>query len=129
MSVFSWIGELFGPVADLVDNIHDSDEEMGNIAVKQAEIKAKVAEIESKVATKVLALQQASLEANAKVAMSEQEHGNWLSKGWRPIASLSMVGILMATGFGAIEYKELLVQVCGGFLGIYGVGRSWEKKK
>ncbi len=129
MSIFSWVSSLFGPVADLVDELHFSGEEEGNLKVKMAEIKAKMAEMESKVATKVLALQQASLEANAKVAMAEQQHGNWLSKSWRPIASLSMVAILIATGFDVIEYKTLLVQVCGGFLGIYGVGRSWEKKK
>ena len=129
MSVFSWIGSIFSPAADLIDNLHSSDEEMGNIEVKKQEIRAKLAEIEARVSTKVLDLQNAALEANSKVAMSEQKHGNWLSKSWRPIASLSMVGILMATGFGVIEYKELLIQVCGGFLGIYGVGRSWEKKK
>ena len=129
MSVFNWLGDLFSPIADLVDNLHDSDEELGNIEVKKQEIRAKVAEIEARVATRVLDLQNAALEANSKVAMSEQQHGNWLSKSWRPVASLSMVAILLSTGFGVIEYKELLVQICGGFLGIYGMGRSWEKKK
>lgn len=129
MSIFSFIGDLFKPAADLVDELHYSGEERGNIEVKKAELQNKLAEIEARVATRVLDLQNAALEANAKVAKAEQEHGNWLSKSWRPIASLSMVGILLSTGFGVIEYKELLVQICGGFLGIYGIGRSWEKKK
>lgn len=129
MSILSWISGIFKPAADLVDELHFSGEEKGNIEVKKQEIKAKIAEMESKVATKVLGLQQAAMEANAKVAMAEQMHGNWLSKSWRPVASLVMVGILVGMGFGVIEYKELLIQVCGGFLGIYGVGRSWEKKK
>ena len=129
MDVFGWISGLFQPVADLVDNLHDSDEEMGNIAVKKAEIDARLAEIQAKVSTQVLTLQTKAMEANAKVAIAEQQHGNWLSKSWRPIASLSMVVILLAVGFDVIEYKELLVKICGGFLGIYGMGRSWEKKK
>jgi hypothetical protein len=129
MSIFNWIGSLFKPAADLVDDLVYSGEERGNIEVKKQEIKAKIAEIEAKVATRVLDLQNAALEANAKVAMSEQQHGNTFSKIWRPIASLCMVSILMLTGFGVIEYKELLVQISGGFLGIYGIGRSYEKGK
>ena len=127
MSIFSWISGLFQPAADLIDEIHFSGEEKGNIEVKKQELQAKMAEIEARVSTRVLDLQNAALEANMKVAVAEQQSGNWLSKSWRPIASLAMVSILVSMGFGVIEYKELLIQVCGGFLGIYGIGRSWEK--
>jgi len=129
MSIFSFLGSLFSPLADTIDNLHDSEEELGQIAVKKAELRNKLAEIEAKVSTKMMELQSQSIEANAKMAVAEQQHGNTLSKSWRPITSLCMTGILVAMGFDLIAYKPLMVQICGGFLGIYGIGRSVEKKK
>lgn len=121
MSLFSFIGSMFGPATTLIDEIVTTEEE-------RLTLKAKLAEIEAKVSVKMMELQQAVIESNAKVAAAEQEHGNWLSKSWRPICSLGMMGILVAMGFGIIEYKELMVQIAGGFLGIYAIGRSVEKK-
>ncbi len=129
MSLFNFIGNLFKPAADLIDDIHTSEEERGNIEIKKQELKAKMAEIEARVSTKVLELQTAALDANTKVAQAEQAHGNWLSKSHRPITSLAMMSILVSMGFGVIDYNELLAQIAGGFLGIYGLGRSYEKSK
>jgi hypothetical protein len=129
MSLFSWISELFEPAAKIVDDLHFSGEEKAKWKAKQAELRNKLAEIESRVATKVLALQEKSLEANMKVAIAEQQSGNWLSKSWRPVCSLCMMGLLVAMGFEVIPYKDFLAKVAGGFLGIYGMGRTWEKKK
>jgi len=127
VSIFSFLGSIFKPAADLIDDLHTSDEEMGNIEVKKQELKAKMAEIEARVTTKIVELQTASLEATTKMEVAAQKHGNWLSKSWRPICSLGMMGILVGMGFDLIEYKPLMVQVAGGFLGIYGIGRSFEK--
>jgi hypothetical protein len=129
MSLFSWIGELFEPATKIVDELHYSGEEKGKIEIRKAELKNKLAEIESRVSTKLLELQEKSLDANMKVAIAEQKHGNWLSKSWRPVCSIGMLALLLGMGFGAIEFNTLLAQIAGGFLGIYGMGRSWEKKK
>jgi hypothetical protein len=128
MSIFNFLSGIFKPAAELIDNLHSSDEEMGNIEVKKRELLAKMAEVEAKVTTKVIELQTASMEANAKVAISEQVSGSTISKNWRPVASLAMVSILIAMGFDLVPYKPLMVQIAGGFLGIYGIGRSYEKK-
>lgn len=130
MSLFSFIGDLFKPAADLVDNLHTSDEERGEIEIKLQQLKANLAEIESKVAIKMLELQQASLDAQAKMAQAEQQHGNFLSKSWRPLTSLVMVGIVVAMAFNKIPYNELMLQIAGAFLGIYGFARSkYDKQK
>lgn len=129
MGIFSFLGSIFSPLTDLVDNLHTSDEERGELEVKKRQISAKIAEIEAQVTTKIVELQTKAMEANAKMAVAEQQHGNWLSKSWRPIASLCMTAILVGMGFDVIPYKPLMVQVAGGFLGIYGIGRSIEKKK
>lgn len=129
MSILSFLGSIFKPAVDLVDELHDSEEELGNIEIKKAELHNKLAEIESKVGLKLMDLQSKALDMQTKIAVAEQEHGNTLSKSWRPIASLAMTGLLVAMGLDFIQYKPLLVQVAGGFLGIYGLGRSYEKAK
>lgn len=129
MSIFSFISSIFQPAVDLVDELHTSEEEIGNIQIKKAELSNKLAEIEYKVVAQMMELQSKSLEANAKMAVAEQQHGNWLSRSWRPVASLAMTGLLVGMGMDFIVYKPLMVQIAGGFLGIYGIGRSWEKKQ
>ena len=129
MGIFDFIGNLFKPAADVVDDLHFSGEEKGNSEVKKAELKNKLAEIENKVSVKMMDLQSQAITANAKVAEAEQKHGNMLSKTWRPICSLCLMGMLIAMGFEIIPYKDFLAKVAGGFLGIYGMGRSYEKGK
>src|SRR6056300_1624893 len=96
MSLFDWIGSLFSPVSDLVDELHYSGEEEANAKAKMAELKNKLAEIEAKVATRTLELQSQIIEANSKIAVAEQQSGNWLSKSWRPICSFgSFISLVM----------------------------------
>lgn len=122
MSLFNFLGSVFKPVADLVDNVHTSDEE-------RMMLRNQLAQIEAQVSIKMMELQSSVIEANSKMAIAEQEHGNLLSKSWRPLVSLALTGILVAMGFGVIEFNDLLAQISGAFLGIYGVGRSMEKRK
>lgn len=129
MDIFNWINSIFKPAADLIDELHFSGEEKGNIEVKKQELKNKLAEMEFLFSTKAVELQTKAMEAQSQMAIAEQQHGNWLSKSWRPVASLAMVILLMLMGLGFVEYKELIAQIAGGFLGIYGIGRSYEKGK
>ena len=122
MSLLTLIGSIFKPAADLVDEVHVSDEERGRL-------RNQLAEIEAKVSIRVMDLQAKVIDANAKIAIAEQQHGNALSKSWRPIVSLGMMALLLAMGSGIIPLNELLAQIAGGFLGIYGIGRSMEKSK
>lgn len=122
MSLFGFLGSIFKPAADLVDELHVSDEERGIL-------RNKLAEIEAKVSIKMMDLQSEMINANAKVAESEQKHGNWLSKSWRPLTSIGMLGILVGMAYGFVPINEMLMQISGGFLGIFAVGRSYEKKK
>jgi len=120
--MISSILNIFKPAADLIDNLHTSEEEKG-------QIKTKLAEIEAKVATRLMDLQSKVVDSNAKIAVAEQEHGNTFVKMVRPIISLGCFSILMLTGFEVIPEKELILQICGGYLGFYGYLRTTEKKK
>jgi hypothetical protein len=129
MSVLALLSGIVKPLGDAIDSIFTSDEERGEIEVKKAELKAKLAELEQKVATRMLDLQGQALEANAKVAVAEQTSGNWLSKSHRPLTSLAMTTLLVAMAFEFIPYNDTIAKLAGGFLGLYGVGRSYEKTK
>jgi len=129
MGLLSFIGDIFKPASDLVDELHFSGQEKGELENKKAELSNRLAEIESKVSVKLMDLQSQAIDANAKVAVQEQLSGSALSKNWRPITSLLLVGMLIAMGFEIIPYKDFLAKVAGGFLGIYGMGRSYEKGK
>lgn len=120
--MLSSILNIFKPAADLIDNLHTSEEEKG-------QIKTKLAEIEAKVSTKMMELQSKVIDANAKIAVAEQEHGNTFVKMVRPIISLGCFIILMLTGFEIIPEKELIIKICGSYLGFYGALRTYEKKK
>ena len=128
-SIFFCIGELFKPAADFLDDIQYSGEEKAAAKAKQAELRNVLAEIESKVATKTLDLQSQIIEANSKIAIAEQQHGNWLSKSWRPLCSLGSFVALVAMGIGWMPWNQFLATIFGSFLGIYTGARSWEKKK
>lgn len=129
MSVFSWIGDLFGPISDTIDDLHYSGEEKAEAKAKQAELKNKLAQIEAQVATRTLDLQSQIIDANSKIAIAEQQHGNWLSKSWRPVCSLGSFAMLMLMGTGIVPFNDFLAVIFGSFLGVYTGARSWEKKK
>lgn len=129
MNLFGFLGEIFKPAVQLVDELHTSTEEKGQIKIRLSELKNEMAKIEANVATKMLELQSKSLEANAQIAISEQQAGNFLSKSWRPLCSMGCFAIIFGMSYGVLKYDELIIQVCGAFLGIYGFGRSMEKKK
>ena len=122
MSLFAFLGSIFKPAADLIDELHVSDEERGIL-------KNKFAEIEARVSIKTLELQQLLVESNSKIAIAEQKHGNWYVKSVRPTISLGCFCLLVLTGFEIIPYKELIIQISGMYLGFYGGLRTFEKVK
>jgi len=129
MSIFSFLGDIFKPAAQLIDDIHTSKEELGNIEIKKAELRNKLAEIEAQVSSKILDLQSQIIDANAKIAIQEQVSGSVISKNWRPVCSIIFVGLLVAMGLGVIQYNQFLAGIAGSFLGIYTGLRSLVDKK
>ena len=121
MSWFNTIANFFKPIADVVDNLHTSEEE-------KMVLRNQLAQIEAQVATKLMELQMKALEATSQVAIAEQQHGNFLSKTWRPITSYIFVGIILAMCMGKIEYRDEVVNMGMIFLGVYAGGRSLEIK-
>ena len=124
--VLGFIKGIFKPAADLVDEIHTSDEE-------RLTLKARMMEIESAVSAKFVEYAQKIAELQAAIIKSETESGNWLTKSWRPITMLNFLLLINLYWFGIVPENmgpdtiNLLLEIIKWGLGGYVVGRSVEK--
>ena len=119
------IAGLFKPAAELIDNLHTSEEERLKQQAAQLEVQLAVAlqfvEYEAKIAA-----QKASI-VQAEVA------GSGIKAWWRPITMLTFLVLAVADAFGVVTWASgkpladeawTLLQLG---LGGYVVGRSAEK--
>lgn len=122
MSIWKAVTGLFQPVADLVDNLHTSEEE-------RLTIKAKVFELQTQTATEIMAYERQLLDSQSKVTMAEAQGQSWLQRNWRPITMLTFLILVVCDSFGLLAFRLAddawtLLQIG---LGGYVVGRSVEK--
>lgn len=126
MNLLSFVGEIFKPAAELVDNMHTSTEE-------KLQMKAVMLEQQIGMLEYALDYEQKQLETRASIIEAEAKSDSWITRSWRPITMLSFVGAILAYWFGltpdtippeAINDMFTLVQLG---LGGYVVGRSAEK--
>ena len=125
MSVFSSIGGfisgIFKPAADLVDNLHTSDEEKG-------QIRAELAKIQAGVLNKSMELEKARFDAMSKVQIAESQSTHKITAIWRPICSIAIVSVIILSSFGIIPKPDKeFYDLARIFLGVYSGGRSLEK--
>ncbi len=121
MGLFDFIGNIFKPASDLVDNLHTSDEE-------KLELRNKLAEIEGKALAKLTELEQSRLEAMSKVQTAEANSKHVITATWRPISSIAMVTVIILASFGIIPQPDAnFYDLAQLFLGAYAGGRSLEK--
>lgn len=124
--LFGVVKAIFKPAADLVDEIHTSDEE-------RLTLKARLMEIESAVSAKMVEYAQKIAELQASIIKSETESGNWLTKSWRPVVMLNFLLLINLYWFGIVPENMTeatvlsLLEIIKWGLGGYVVGRSVEK--
>ncbi len=122
MGVLSFISDIFKPAAELIDNIHDSGEEM-------LTLKTELVKIENQLSLKILEYESKLMEAQASVIRAEATGQSWIQRNWRPVTMLTFLVLVVLDTFGVFhtelnEKAWLLLQIG---LGGYVVGRSAEK--
>ena len=122
MNVLSLIGQIFKPAADLIDNLHTSEEE-------KLQQKAILLQMQTDFLVQGLNYEQAQLEAKAAIITGEAKSSNLLVSSWRPITMLTFLVLVVCDSFGWLanplaEQAWTLLQIG---LGGYVVGRSVEK--
>lgn len=87
MAVPAWLAGLFQPVADLIDNLHTSKEEKGQIELAMTGALSSAAE-------KVMEYETKLAEAQSKIIIAEAQGQSWLQRNWRPLTMLTFVFVI-----------------------------------
>lgn len=120
--ITSAITGIFKPAAELIDNLHTSEEE-------KLTLKNELTKVESSLISRVLETQESMMQNQAQTIIAETKSDSWLSRSWRPIIMLMfgiMIGVDSVTSipFELDQYGyEVLYLGIGGYIG----GRSVEK--
>jgi len=122
MDIVGLIGTIFKPAAQLIDELHTSDEE--RLAHKE-----RLLEVQAVAMQTVFDYEKANLESRAEIVNSEAQSDHWIVAAWRPLVMLSLTALVIVDSFGWLANPLsaeawLLLQIG---LGGYGVGRSCEK--
>lgn len=117
---------IFRPAAELIDNLHTSDEE-------KIDAKTRLLEVEAAVLTKAYDYEARALEAKSRIVAAEAASEHWLAAVWRPITMLTFLVLVVLDSFGVLELASgnslpdeawLLLQIG---IGGYVVSRGVEK--
>lgn len=122
MGIIELIGGIFKPAAELVDELHTSDEE-------RLKHKERLLEVQAIAMQTVFQYEADTLKARAEIVNSEAQSDHWIVASWRPIVMLALTALVIIDSFGWLSNPLsgeawLLLQIG---LGGYVVGRSGEK--
>ena len=120
MSIFSFISNLFKPAADLVDELHVSDEERGKL-------RNQLAEIQSKAQKQMLDYESKVVEARSKLMVAEAQSPHLITAIWRPVACLSLISMVVLAAYGIGNPDKEVYELTKILLGAYASGRTLEK--
>ena len=122
MNWFSLVSSIFKPAADLIDNLHTSDEE-------RLEFKQKMFEIQTKAFMEAEKYESQLLDAKKTIITAEAQSQSWIARNWRPITMLAFLCLVILDALSLLPNRlapEAWVLLQIG-LGGYVVGRSAEK--
>jgi len=121
-AVLNLIAGLFKPAAELIDNLHTSDEE--KLIAKQ-----KMFDSQSDITFKFLDYEARMMEMRGSIISAEAQSKHWLTAVWRPITMLTFLALVVLDSFNLLstplrDEAWMLLQLG---LGGYIAGRSGEK--
>lgn len=122
ISITDLIAGIFKPAAELIDNLHTSEEE-------RLEQKRKLLEIQAASMDSALQYERSLMESQSRIINSEAKSEHWLTATWRPITMLTFLALAVGDSLGLLstplrdEAWTLLQLGLGGYV----AGRSIEK--
>lgn len=122
MNLLDLVAGIFKPAAELIDDLHTSEEE-------RLQQKAHLLEVQAAVMQEALDYERGALEARAKIVNTEASSEHIITATWRPIVMLSFCALAISDGLGILpnplapEAWTLLQVGLGGYV----FGRSGEK--
>ena len=122
MDIFGWVSKIIKPAADIIDDLHTSEEE-------KLTAKGHILALQNALTEKLLAYETALMELRTRVITAEANGQSFLQRNWRPITMLTFLVLIVADTFGWTTFRlapdawELLKMGIGGYV----LGRSGEK--
>ena len=120
------LGNIFGAVGGVIDELHTSEEE-------KLTLKNQFVQLQGNITLGVLEYQGALNAAQASIITAETKSQSWLTANWRPLTMVTFVFLIVARwlGFTAenltpeleLELFSIIKIGIGGYIG----GRSLEK--
>ncbi len=130
-TITTFISGIFKPAADLIDNVHTSEEERLSLKNALVELQSEVTKKQIELVSKQMDLERQLLDSKSNIIMAEAKSESWITRSWRPITMLTFLVLVVLNSLGLITLEEqfshdfmMLVQIG---LGGYVVGRSAEK--
>lgn len=122
MRFLDLIAGIFKPAAELIDELHTSEEEK----LKQ---QRRLLEIQAMVLDSSLEYEKEMMTSRAEIINSEAKSEHWITATWRPITMLTFLALAVGDSLGLLQTPLrdeawTLLQIG---LGGYVVGRSAEK--
>jgi len=126
MGIVELIAGIFKPAAELVDELHTSEEE-------KLKAKGHLLDVQAAAMQRVFDYEKDALNNRAKIVNSEAQSEHWVTATWRPIVMLTFTGLVVSRYFGVspegmtpADHENLWNLLQLG-LGGYVLGRSGEK--
>ena len=122
MSFINIIGDIFKPAAELIGNMHTSDEE-------RMQAQTALERVQNAITSQMIELQAQILASQTTIITAEAQGQSWGQRNWRPITMLTFLVLVVADTFGITEHRlaEEAWTLLQLGLGGYVVGRSAEK--
>ena len=116
------IASIFKPAAELVDELHTSEEE-------RLKAKGHLLDVQAAAMQRVFDYESEMLSAKAKVVHAEAQSKHWLTANWRPITMLTFLVLVVGDSLGWLpnDLRDETFVLLEIGLGGYIVGRSGEK--
>jgi len=126
LAVTDLIAGIFKPAAELLDELHTSEEE-------RLKAQGRLLDVQAAAMQRVFEYETSMLEGKAKIVHAEASSKHWLTANWRPVTMLTFLGLVVARWFGfsaeglTQEDYDALYNLISIGIGGYILGRSGEK--
>jgi hypothetical protein len=122
LAITDLIAGIFKPAANLIDELHTSEEE-------RLKAKGHLLDVQAAAMQRVFDYEAESLKAKAGIVQAEAKSEHWVTATWRPITMLTFLALAVGDSLGWLpnplrDEAWMLLQIG---LGGYVVARSGEK--
>ena len=122
LAITDLIAGIFKPAAELIDELHTSDEE-------RLKAKGHLLDVQAAAMQRVFDYESETLQAKAGIVQAEAKSEHWVTATWRPITMLTFLALAVGDSMGWLpnplrDEAWMLLQVG---IGGYVVARSGEK--